>query len=140
MPAYFSNDVSGSTPLGMYKKLIEYHKEGQLSFKYVKTFNMDEYVDIPRDHPESYHSFMWTNFFKHIDINPKNAHILDGNADDLDKECSEFEKNIKEAGGIHLFVGGMFHYVYSNLTSLASFQIGLIPGFARQFKFIDVGA
>ena len=97
---------SGSTPLGMYKKLIEFHKEGQISFKYVKTFNMDEYVDLPRDHPESYHSFMWTNFFKHIDIEPKNAHILDGNADNLDQECENFEKKIKEAGGIHLFLGG----------------------------------
>ena len=92
----------------MYKKLIEYHKQGQISFKYVKTFNMDEYVDLPRDHPESYHSFMWTNFFKHIDINPKNAHILDGNAADLDKECAEFENMIKEAGGINLFIGGTF--------------------------------
>ena len=91
----------------MYKKLIEYHKQGQISFKYVKTFNMDEYVDLPRDHPESYHSFMWTNFFKHIDINPKNAHILDGNAQDLDKECAEFENMIKESGGINLFIGGM---------------------------------
>eukprot|EP00794_Sanderia_malayensis_P007425 gene7425-8247_t len=98
---------TGGTPLGMYKKLIEYHKQGDVSFKYVKTFNMDEYVDIPRDHPESYHSFMWTNFFKHVDIDPKNAHILDGNATDLDKECDEFEKKIKESGGVHLFIGGI---------------------------------
>ena len=98
--------MSGSTPLGMYKKLVEYHKEGELSFKYVTTFNMDEYVDLPRDHPESYHSFMWTNFFKHIDIDPKNAHIPDGNVDELDVECQNYEKAIKEAGGVHLFVGG----------------------------------
>ena len=90
----------------MYRKLVEYHKEGQLSFKYVITFNMDEYVDLPRDHPESYHSFMWTNFFKHIDIDPKNAHILDGNVDDLDLECQNYEKSIKEAGGVDLFIGG----------------------------------
>jgi len=98
---------TGSTPLGMYKKLVEYHKEGELSFKYVTTFNMDEYVDLPRDHPESYHSFMWTNFFKHIDIDPKNAHIPDGNVDELDVECQNYEKAIKEAGGVHLFVGGI---------------------------------
>ncbi len=67
---------------------------------------MDEYVDLPRDHQESYHSFMWMNFFKHIDIDPKNAHILDGNAEDLDKECDAFEDKIKEAGGIKLFIGG----------------------------------
>ncbi|XP_071126645.1 glucosamine-6-phosphate deaminase 2-like isoform X1 [Mytilus edulis] len=98
---------TGSTPLGTYKKLIEFIQQGKLSFKYVKTFNMDEYVAIPRDHPESYHSFMWNNFFKHIDIDPKNAHILDGNATDLIKECNDYEKKITEAGGIELFVGGI---------------------------------
>ncbi|KAI6069966.1 Glucosamine-6-phosphate isomerase [Aix galericulata] len=96
-----------STPLGCYKKLIEYHKNGDLSFKYVKTFNMDEYVGLPRNHPESYHSYMWNNFFKHIDIDPNNAHILDGNAPDLQAECDAFEKKIEEAGGIDLFVGGI---------------------------------
>lgn len=98
---------TGSTPLGTYKKLIEFHKSGDLSFKYVKTFNMDEYVAMPRDHPESYHSFMWNNFFKHIDIEPANAHILDGNATDLVAECDAYEKKITEAGGIDLFVGGI---------------------------------
>lgn len=91
----------------MYIKLIEYHKAGKLSFKYVKTFNMDEYVDLPREHPESYHYFMWNNFFKHIDIDPENAHILDGNAQDLVAECKNFEDEIKKAGGIELFVGGI---------------------------------
>lgn len=90
----------------MYKKLIEYYQQGKISFKYVKTFNMDEYVDLPRDHPESYHYYMYNNFFKHIDIDPKNVHILDGNAMDLEKECDNFEKKIKEAGGIELFIGG----------------------------------
>ena len=90
----------------MYKKLIEFYQKGEVSFKYVKTFNMDEYCGLARDHPESYHSFMWTNFFKHIDIDPKNAHILDGNAADLDVECEEFERKIKEAGGVNLFIGG----------------------------------
>ena len=54
------------------------HKEEGLSFKNVVTFNMDEYVALPREHPESYHSFMWTNFFSHVDIDPKNVNILDG--------------------------------------------------------------
>lgn len=96
----------GGTPLGMYKKLIEFYQQGKISFKYVKTFNMDEYVDLPRDHPESYHYYMYNNFFKHIDIDPKNVHILDGNATDLEKECDNFEEKIKEAGGIELFIGG----------------------------------
>lgn len=92
----------------MYKKLISYYQQGKISFKYVKTFNMDEYVDLPRDHPESYHYYMYNNFFKHIDIDPENVHILDGNAVDLVKECDDFERKIKEAGGIELFIGGNF--------------------------------
>ncbi|XP_019725308.1 glucosamine-6-phosphate isomerase 1 [Hippocampus comes] len=98
---------TGSTPLGCYKKLIEYYKKGEISFQYVKTFNMDEYVGLPRDHPESYHSFMWNNFFKHIDIRAENTHILDGNAADLQAECDAFEEKITAAGGIELFVGGI---------------------------------
>ncbi|ENN80226.1 hypothetical protein YQE_03345, partial [Dendroctonus ponderosae] len=93
---------TGSTPYGMYQKLIEYYKAGRVSFKFVKTFNMDEYVNLPREHPESYHCYMWNSFFKHIDIDPKNAHILDGNAPDLVKECIEYENKIKESGGIDL--------------------------------------
>uniref|UniRef100_A0A8C4RAV7 Glucosamine-6-phosphate isomerase n=1 Tax=Eptatretus burgeri TaxID=7764 RepID=A0A8C4RAV7_EPTBU len=98
---------TGSTPLGCYLKLIEYHKNGDLFFRYVKTFNMDEYVGLPRDHPESYHSFMWKNLFRHVDILPENVHILDGNAADLTAECKEFEKKIAAAGGIELFMGGI---------------------------------
>uniref|UniRef100_A0A0N5A1U0 Glucosamine-6-phosphate isomerase n=1 Tax=Parastrongyloides trichosuri TaxID=131310 RepID=A0A0N5A1U0_PARTI len=98
---------TGGTPLGTYKKLVQYYKEGKVSFKYVKTFNMDEYVGIERDHPQSYHSFMYDNLFRHIDINPVNVHILDGNAEDLKKECDEYERKIQEAGGIELFVGGI---------------------------------
>ncbi|XP_044022269.1 glucosamine-6-phosphate isomerase 2 isoform X2 [Siniperca chuatsi] len=62
---------------------------------------------LPRAHPESYHSYMWNNFFKHIDIDPANAHILDGNAEDLEAECQAFEQKVAEAGGIELFVGGI---------------------------------
>ncbi len=64
------------------------------------------FTALERDHPESYHSFMWTNFFKHIDIDPANAHILDGNAPDLIAECDAFEEKIKAAGGVELFIGG----------------------------------
>lgn len=64
------------------------------------------FTGLPRDHPESYHTFMWNNFFKHIDIHPKNVNLLDGNATDLEEECRNYEKKIKEAGGIDLFIGG----------------------------------
>lgn len=98
---------TGSSPLGMYKELIELNKKGVVSFKNVVTFNMDEYVGIPKEHPESYYSFMWNNFFNHIDILKKNANILNGNAENLEKECSNYEKKIKKYGGINLFIGGI---------------------------------
>lgn len=78
---------TGSTPLLLYGQLVEAYKQGKVSFQHVVTFNMDEYVDLARSHPESYHSFMWENLFRHIDIQPQNAHILDGNALDLEAEC-----------------------------------------------------
>jgi glucosamine-6-phosphate deaminase len=68
---------------------------------------MDEYVGLPEDHPESYHSFMWNNFFSHIDIDKQFVNILNGNAENLEKECTEYEQKIHEAGGIRLFVGGI---------------------------------
>lgn len=98
---------TGGTPLKMYRKLVEYYKQGIVSFKNVITFNMDEYVNIPRDHPESYHYYMFNNLFKHIDIDPKNAHILDGNAKNLKEECEAYERKIEAVGGIDLFVGGI---------------------------------
>jgi glucosamine-6-phosphate deaminase len=98
---------TGSTPLGTYKRLIEAHKKGDVSFKHVVTFNMDEYVGIPEDHPQSYHSYMDTVFFNYIDIDKKNINILNGNAADLMKECDDFEEKIKSYNGINLFLGGM---------------------------------
>lgn len=98
---------TGSSPLGTYKNLIELNREGIISFENVITFNMDEYVGLPKDHDQSYYSFMWTNFFSLIDIKPENAHILNGNAPDLDEECANYEKMIQEAGGIDLFLGGI---------------------------------
>ena len=68
---------------------------------------MDEYVGLPEDHPESYHTFMWKNFFNHIDIKKENVHILNGNAEDLEAECANYEKQIAEIGGIDLFMGGI---------------------------------
>ncbi|ORY95222.1 glucosamine-6-phosphate isomerase [Syncephalastrum racemosum] len=115
---------TGSSPIGTYKKLVELYKAKELSFEHVVTFNMDEYVGLPRDHPESYHSFMWTNLFMHVDIKPENVHILDGNAADLDEECKRFEAEIARVGGIELFLGGIgpdghiaFNEPGSSLTS-----------------------
>lgn len=115
---------TGSTPLGMYAELIELCKAGKVSFANVVTFNMDEYVGLPEEHPESYHSFMWKNFFSHIDIKAENVNILNGNAADLNAECEGYEKRIEAVGGIDLFIGGVgedghlaFNEPFSSLNS-----------------------
>lgn len=83
---------TGGTPLTAYKALVEMHKAGQVSFKHVVTFNMDEYVGLPKEHPESYHSFMHRNFFDHVDIPAENINLLNGNAPDIDAECRRYEE------------------------------------------------
>lgn len=115
---------TGGTPLGTYAELIRRHKAGDVSFRHVITFNMDEYIGLPKEHEQSYYSFMWTNFFSHIDILPENAHILNGNAEDIQAECERYEAKIKEVGGIDLFMGGIgpdghiaFNEPGSSLTS-----------------------
>ena len=115
---------TGSTPLQTYKELIRLYEAGEVSFKNVITFNMDEYVGLEESHPESYHSFMWNNFFSHIDVKSENVHILNGNAEDLLAECREYEEAIVKAGGIDLFMGGVgedghiaFNEPFSSLQS-----------------------
>jgi glucosamine-6-phosphate deaminase len=98
---------TGSSPLGMYKELIKLNKRGKVSFKNVVTFNMDEYVNLPEEHPESYHSFMWNNFFSHVDVQKQNVNILNGLAKDLQAECGNYEKKIASYGGVELFIGGI---------------------------------
>ncbi|UVK79211.1 MAG: glucosamine-6-phosphate deaminase [Sodalis sp. Ffu] len=120
---------TGTTPLEVYKNLIATHKLGQVSFKHVITFNMDEYVGLSPQHPKSYHSFMHTNFFNHIDIPKKNINLLNGNATDIDIECQRYEEKIQSYGKIHLFMGGVgnnghiaFNEPGSSLTSRTSIK------------------
>jgi len=115
---------TGSSPIGTYQRLVELHQEGKISFKNVITFNMDEYIGISENHPESYHYFMYHHLFNHIDIPRENINILNGNAKDLEAECQRYEEKIKALGGIHLFFGGIgpdghiaFNEPGSSLTS-----------------------
>ena len=115
---------TGSTPVGMYKILIDLNKKDLISFENVVTFNLDEYVGMPQDHPESYYTFMWDNFFGHINIKPENTNFLNGNADDVVAECARYEAKIESLGGIDLFLGGVgsdghiaFNEPGSSLTS-----------------------
>mgnify|MGYP000144320894 CR=1 FL=1 len=99
--------ATGGTPLGCYRELIRMHREEGLSFSRVTTFNLDEYVGLPPDHPQSYHYYMFHNLFDHVDVRRENVHIPDGMAEDLDEECRRYEEAIKEAGGIDLQLLGI---------------------------------
>lgn len=91
----------------VYARLVARHRRGDISFRHVVTFNMDEYVGLAEQHPESYHSFMYKHFFSHVDVPPESVHILNGNAPDLEAECIAYEEKIRLAGGIELFLGGI---------------------------------
>jgi len=115
---------TGSTPLGMYKKLIELNKNHKVSFEHVVTFNMDEYIGLDAHHPQSYHYFMFENFFNHINILKENIHILDGMTKNYEKECTSYEASMRAHGGVNLFIGGVgedghiaFNEPFSSLAS-----------------------
>lgn len=99
--------ATGSTPLGMYNKLIEMYKNSEIDFSQVVTFNLDEYVGLSERHPQSYHYYMYENFFNHININKENIHIPKGISDDFDEECKLYDEAIENAGGIDLQVLGL---------------------------------
>jgi glucosamine-6-phosphate deaminase len=99
--------ATGSTPLGLYRKMTELHAQGALDFSSVTTFNLDEYVGLDRNHPQSYFHFMWDNFFSRVNIRRENIHIPDGLAEDIAAHCGEYEKAIAELGPIDLQLLGL---------------------------------
>lgn len=99
--------ATGSTPLGLYRELVRMHKEEGLDFSQVTTFNLDEYVGLTKDHPQSYHYFMHENLFKHINIAPQNIYIPSGTTDNYRAFCAWYEQRIKEVGGIDLQLLGI---------------------------------
>jgi glucosamine-6-phosphate deaminase len=108
--------ATGSTPLSLYRILTGM----KLDWSRVTTFNLDEYIGLPREHPQSYHSFMWENLFQHVNIRPENVHIPDGNAPDVPAFCAAYEENIRAAGGIDiqlLGVGADGHIGFNEPTS-----------------------
>ncbi|MBR0353580.1 MAG: glucosamine-6-phosphate deaminase [Oscillospiraceae bacterium] len=115
---------TGSSPIGVYRRLVAANKAGKVTFKNVVTFNMDEYVGLPREHDQSYWYFMHDNLFDHIDIPAENVNILNGMAEDLEAECAAYEEKIASYGGIDLFMGGIgvdghlaFNEPYTSLSS-----------------------
>ncbi len=99
--------ATGSTPLGTYAELTRIHREDGLDFSRVRTFNLDEYIGIAPSHSQSYHYFMMENFFKHINIDPRNVHIPDGMATDIDSHCEWYEEQIRKVGGVDLQILGI---------------------------------
>ncbi|MBO4707768.1 MAG: glucosamine-6-phosphate deaminase [Elusimicrobiaceae bacterium] len=97
---------TGGTAINLYGHLVKFYKEG-LSFDKVVTFNLDEYVGLSENHPQSYHSFMFKNLFNHIKISKEQINILNGNAANLEQECTNYEEKMKKYGGIDLFIGGI---------------------------------
>src|SRR6056297_2181774 len=98
---------TGSSPLGMYEQLIEIYKRGELDFSSVKTFNLDEYIGLDTDHPQSYHQFMEENFFQHVNLKSENTHMPKPDKTDNLSGCQNYENKIVQAGGIDLQILGI---------------------------------
>ncbi len=99
--------ATGSTPIGMYDKLVEYYKEGKIDFSAVTSVNLDEYYPISPDNDQSYRYFMNTNLFDRVNINKDKTFVPDGQSNDPEKSCEEYEKRIEELGGIDIQVLGI---------------------------------
>ncbi len=99
--------ATGETQFGLYEELVRMHREEGLDFSRVTTFNLDEYLDIPPDHPASFHSYMYTRFFNHVNVDPDRIHIPNSLAHDTEQECRLYESAIRRAGGIDIAVLGV---------------------------------
>lgn len=139
--------ATGSTPLGLYKELIRMHKEEGLSFAKVTTFNLDEYIGLPRTHDQSYFYFMWENLFKHIDADPRYIHVPDGMASDIESHCEWYESEIEKHGGMDLQIlgiGGNGHIAFNepgsslgSRTRIKTLTSQTVKDNARFFKTLD---
>ncbi len=111
--------ATGSTPIGVYARLAQAHRDGQ-SFAAVRTFNLDEYLNLPADHPQSYRQFMRRELFEHLDIDPANIHFPPSEGSDLVARCAAFEQKIRDVGGIDiqlLGIGSNGHIGFNEPTS-----------------------
>ena len=106
-PASVLGLATGASPVPTYNRLIEMFKAGEISFADIRTFNLDEYCDLPKDDKNSYYTFMHENLFNAVDIKEENVHILDGNAADAEKEAADFDASIAAAGGIDIQLLGI---------------------------------
>lgn len=139
--------ATGSTPIGMYKELIEMHNRNEVDFKNVKTFNLDEYYGLSKDNPQSYYYFMRENLFDHINIDLNNTHIPDGMAQNIELECKNYEEQLLSAGGADIQILGMGknghigfnepNCYFDNETHLVKLTEDTISANSRFFNSID---
>ncbi len=101
--------ATGSTPIGTYKRLVEMYNDGDLSFKNVKSVNLDEYKSLSPEHDQSYRYFMQTNLFNHVDIKPENTNVPNGLAENAEEECKRYNDVIKSMGGVDIQLLGLGH-------------------------------
>lgn len=101
--------ATGGTPVGIYEELVKAYQKGRVSFKGVTAFNLDEYVGLPADHPESYRTYMNRHLYDHIDLPPEQAHIPNGNAPDPEAECVRYNEELEKAKQIDLQILGLGH-------------------------------
>ncbi|WP_433943941.1 glucosamine-6-phosphate deaminase [Paenibacillus sp. SN-8-1] len=101
--------ATGSTPVGVYSHLIELYKQGLVSFAKAQSFNLDEYIGLAADHPESYRRFMNEKLFNHVDIDLMNTHVPDGTAADPEKAAQEYTRMLEDAGQVDLQLLGIGH-------------------------------
>jgi glucosamine-6-phosphate deaminase len=99
--------ATGSTPLRLYQELLKIHERDGLDFSKVVTFNLDEYVGLPRSHPQSYYSFMYENLFRHINISMSNVFIPNGMVENIEEHCEWYEQEIKKKGGVDIQILGI---------------------------------
>jgi glucosamine-6-phosphate deaminase len=99
--------ATGGTPLRTYREMIKGYEKRNIDYRQVTTFNLDEYIGLGRDHPQSYYIYMMNNLFNHINVSPENIHIPNGNAEGLDSECNRYERLIEEIGPPDLQILGI---------------------------------
>ena len=99
--------ATGSTPLGIYRQLIDWYRKGDVDFSEATSVNLDEYCGLPPENPQSYHYYMKENFFRHINIRPEKTFVPNGLAEDIDKECGRYDRLITDLGGIDLQLLGL---------------------------------
>ena len=139
--------ATGSTPIGLYSQLVEWYKQGDLSFAGIRSVNLDEYLGLAPTHEQSYRYFMQQNLFDHIDIKPENTHVLNGLAKDPNAECAAYNKLIAELGGIDLQLLGMGHNghiafnepgtPFGSVTHIVDLAESTIRDNSRMFRSID---